>query len=404
MWEILLYFFKMYLFFEFWAFMFRRFCKTEEEKQAEAKAGWGGFKVLLVVSAVLGAFYTLKKLFGKGASQEAFGMPAGNAPLPASGSGPKGVVMLMMLTVYIALAALFFVRDNLVGKAATQVSDLCVAAVPKDVHTRLVAVTDIDGDDGSMVRALVDALKTDSHFQVIERNQLDALLKEQALQISDIVSPEERIRPGMIRGVEGVIHGKVIERMNFFVMASFRVHLKMVNVQSGEILLSKEVASSVRSEYLLPAVGGLLSLLLAFFAYDASLKLWAHSVVKGQRKEFNVRQKVNATLKSALDNVRTTEHSLDMDRDRESIGALRALRTDLELVCDKMRGARFADIDTESSRGLRKKDSRILDVCEDLLDSARAMAATGGATAVSRRTSDIRTHISRIEEMLTNRQ
>ena len=404
MWEILLYFFKMYLFFEFWAFMFRRFCKTEEERQAEAQAGWGGFKMLLVVSAVMVVFYSLKKMFSQKAPQESFGMPAENAPLPMAGTGPKGIVMLLMLAVYIALAALFFVQENLAGKAAKQVSDQCVASVPKDVHTRLVAVTDIEGDDGSLVRALVDALKADSHFQVIERNQLDALLKEQALQISDIVSPEERIRPGMIRGVEGVIHGKVIERMNFFVMASFRVHLKMANVQSGEILLSKEVSSSVRSEYLLPAAGGLLSLLLAFFAYDASLKLWAHSVVKGQRKEFNVRQKVNTTLKSAIDNVRTTEHSLDMDRDRESVGALRTLRTELELVCDKMRGARFADIDIESPRGLRKKDARILDVCEDLLDAARAMAAAGGSAAVSRRVPDIRSHISRIEEMLTHRQ
>lgn len=288
--------------------------------------------------------------------------------------------------------------------ATRDVSDQCVRAIPKNIHTRLVAVTDIKGDDGTLARALTDGLNADSHFQVIERNQLDALLKEQSLQLSDLVSPDERVRPGMIRGVEGIIHGEVIEHTNFLAFASIRVHLRMTGVQTGEIMLSKELSSSMTSRYLMPVFVGLASLLIAWGMVGAARKVRARGLINAMDREGEVRLKLEKAVKSALDNVRTTEHSLDMDRDRESIGALRALRSDLELVCDKMRGARFADIDIESPRGLRKKDARILDVCEDLLDAARAMAAAGGTSAVSRRVPDIKSHISRIEEMLTTRQ
>lgn len=312
--------------------------------------------------------------------------------------------LIVLLVAYVAIAGFVLMRENLIGVAAQEVAAQCSQAIPRNVHTRLVAVTDIKGDDGTLTRAITDALKADTHFQVIERNQLDTLLKEQALQISDLVSAEERIRPGMIRGVEGLVHGEIIEKTNLLAYTAYRVHLKMTGVQTGEILLSKEISSSLRSKYLLPAAAGLATLVIAFFAVGAASKIRGNAMLSAQGREQAVRKKLTATLKATIDSLRATEHGLSMDSDKQSIAILRELRANVELLHDKMLAVRFADIDTESSRGLRKKDSRILDVCEDLLDSARAMAATGGATAVSRRTSDIRTHISRIEEMLTNRQ
>ena len=87
------------------------------------------------------------------------------------------IFLNVLLVAYVAAAGFFFVQENLTGAAAREVSDQCVRAIPKNIHTRLVAVTDIKGDDGTLARALTDGLNADSHFQVIERNQLDALLK-----------------------------------------------------------------------------------------------------------------------------------------------------------------------------------------------------------------------------------
>ena len=309
----------------------------------------------------------------------------------------------VLIVVYVAAAGFFFVQENIMGAVAGEVSDQCVQSIPKNIHVRIVAVTDIKGDDGALARALTDALGADTHFQVIERNQLDALLKEQSLQLSDLVSPDERVRPGMIRGVEGILFGEVTRKTNLFAFASCSVHLKMAGVQTGEILLSRELSSSLHSKYLLPAFVGLVALLVAWGMVGAAANFRTRALAGELDREGHMRSKLAAVFKSALDCVRSTEHDLEMDRDQEFVGILRHLRSELELLSDRVRAMRFTDIDIESPRGLRKNDSRILDVCEELLDTARAMAVAGGTAAVSRRVPEIRSHIARIEEMLTHR-
>jgi|GEM_PF-6970271 len=154
-----------------------------------------------------------------------------------------------LILLFLVLLPAGAMADGLMDQAVRDVAAQAAAAMPRPISVRLLAVTDVDGDDGGLVRALTEALQRDRHFILVERADLDRILKEQGLQVGDLVSPDERVEPGRIRGVEGIVFGTVLEKKSWPLSAGLRVHLKFADVQSGEIYLARDFSSSLASPY-----------------------------------------------------------------------------------------------------------------------------------------------------------
>ena len=106
-----------------------------------------------------------------------------------------------------------------------------------------VAVMDLEATGGvaeTDKRMLSDRLRTEllntGRFKVIERNSMEAILKEQGLQLADCTSDECVIEIGQLLGVERMIAGSVGR-----IGSTHSVNLRMIDVETGEILLSRNV-------------------------------------------------------------------------------------------------------------------------------------------------------------------
>ena len=99
-----------------------------------------------------------------------------------------------------------------------------------------VAVLDLNGTGISKeeLLAISDKLRYElfntGKFSVYERNRMDAILKEQKLQLSGITSEEKAIKIGKLLGVNYVVLGNIYKIDNIY-----SINIRLVNVQTGKI-------------------------------------------------------------------------------------------------------------------------------------------------------------------------
>ena len=77
------------------------------------------------------------------------------------------------------------------------------------------------------------ALVADKRFKVIVRKELDEILKEHELPITDIIDPETAARIGNIEGIDAILHGSYEEWGD-----GVRISAKIILIQGGEKLAS----------------------------------------------------------------------------------------------------------------------------------------------------------------------
>jgi len=78
------------------------------------------------------------------------------------------------------------------------------------------------------------ALVADKRFKVIARKELDEILREHKLQITDIIDPKTAVRIGKIEGVDAILVGNYGEWGK-----EVRASAKIIKVERGEKLASK---------------------------------------------------------------------------------------------------------------------------------------------------------------------
>ena len=100
-----------------------------------------------------------------------------------------------------------------------------------------IAVIEFEGNNISdaEVRALTDRLRSElvtiGQFTIIERGQMDEVLKEQAFQQTGCVSSECAVEVGKLLGVENIITGSISR-----VGTIYSVSARAFSVASGEII------------------------------------------------------------------------------------------------------------------------------------------------------------------------
>lgn len=125
------------------------------------------------------------------------------------------------------------------------IANQLAAAIPADVSMGAVAIGTIEGDgDGKIAHALTGALVQLNRFKIIERRDLDKLLEEQGVQAKDWIDAKDRVKFGKVKGVQGLVFGKVVERSTGWLSDTLRVQLKLANVERGQVVLANDFAST----------------------------------------------------------------------------------------------------------------------------------------------------------------
>ncbi|MCX7920134.1 MAG: CsgG/HfaB family protein, partial [bacterium] len=107
-----------------------------------------------------------------------------------------------------------------------------------------IAVLDFEAIGGSIdttlgrgvAEILLSALTKSEKYQVVERQQLAKVLKEQKLQMTDLIDPKSAVEIGKILGVETIVAGSIVKMGRTYTITPRFIEVKTATVKKSENL------------------------------------------------------------------------------------------------------------------------------------------------------------------------
>lgn len=266
-----------------------------------------------------------------------------------------------------------YAEDDLKLAAIKKLQNAVVKALPDESDIARIAILDFEGDDGTIKNAITSVITEKTTFKVIERADLDKILEEQGLQLKDIMDEQTRITHGRIKGVQGLLMGKVLSMKEGFMSYDIKVHLKLDDVEKGEIVVSKDFSASavspVRNWIFIGAIGMIVILIVI-----TMLKKRRAAVIDTTIKEdVTVRVDLTKELGKALTNLSEAKAKLmDKGKSDEAI-LLKDAERELQLLKEHVDNAARGSADMHKAKVFKEVldfDTRIKSSFEELTKSA----------------------------------
>jgi curli biogenesis system outer membrane secretion channel CsgG len=255
-------------------------------------------------------------------------------------------------------------HESLMTIATQKLAADIVNSMPDDVHMRLLAVTDIKGDDGELRDAIISQIKQKKPVYIlVERKHLDEILKEQALQEKDLIDSQTRVQMGEISGVEGILFGKVTSKYQGLMSAKISVFLQLDNVRNGTIVFSKEFTVKVVSPY----EKDIILALIIFFIITIVL-IGARKFVVGRmetigEKDEDIRMILVRDTNKAATNLSMAHEYLMKKKDKDNAALVYDVGKDLSLLKQEVERVAKGDTQTNTWKEFKKmyKEDKKLD-------------------------------------------
>ncbi len=261
-----------------------------------------------------------------------------------------------------------------------------VVLLPEDIHFRILGIGDIQGDDNTLTEALTTAIRSATDFHLIERADLDKLLKEQGIQLSPLSDPNGLVEPGKIKGVEGLLLGRVIKKVQSPFYSSLQVFLKLDNVETGNVVFARNFEASY-----IPATTWYLAAFVLFLFFFLLLrgrgrKKRTEHLLHYSEKEAADRRAIEAELKKSRDNL-VRAHDLLLDGDKGETATL--VRQQREGVADLLQKLEHGPVvhPDDVDRTMEKELNQYNKTMKTLVEKVRASSER--VLELSRRDSDI---------------
>ncbi|MBN1823896.1 MAG: hypothetical protein JW803_06230 [Endomicrobiales bacterium] len=101
-------------------------------------------------------------------------------------------------------------------------------------------------NSGAMVSQLFAKYLLKAGYNIVERDELDAILRERNLSVSDLINPDHTKKYGRISGIDAIVTGSIpmiVPERDFyengsprFIAAQVGVTARMISVETGEVL------------------------------------------------------------------------------------------------------------------------------------------------------------------------
>lgn len=214
-------------------------------------------------------------------------------------------------------------------KVLDDVAAQVVSQLPDDIHFRLLAIGPIEGDDGGLARSLTVRIKNSTNYHLIERQDLNRLLEEQGVQLSPISDDRRPVTPGKIKGVEGLLMGKITAKHDTPFYYSIDVYLKLDNVEGGDIVFAQQFSARyipTLTHYLAGALGFLILVLFCANRIKKTKKGRARKLV--QKDSGNLFD-LQTDIKQAKDKLNRVHDQLVASGELDLCSPVLAVRDDL---------------------------------------------------------------------------
>jgi hypothetical protein len=281
-------------------------------------------------------------------------------------------LFLCLVSVFICLTNAS-AESELKAAATKKLQISVIKALPAESDMARIAVLDFEGDDGTIRNAITSAITEKTSFRVIERTDLDKILEEQGLQLKDIMDENTQITHGKIKGVQGLLFGKVVSMREGFMSYSIKANVKLDDVEKGEIVLSKDfdiTAVSPLRQYLLYGVLALIILIVIV----VFLNMRRAAVIRTSIKEdVGARRDIVKEISRAVTNISGAKAKL-MDKGKtEDAVLLKDAEKDMMLLKQYVENAIRGDATMHKVKDFKdalENDKKIMSAFEDLTHSA----------------------------------
>lgn len=117
-----------------------------------------------------------------------------------------------------------------------------ISTLPEETSVDRIAILPLTGDEtGEIAERIVTAIVERGFYKVIDRQNLEIILKEANFQMADIIDPDTAVQAGKIAGVDAVMYGKVKRSLSGDDWADLSFHIQMMKVQTGQIFWAHDV-------------------------------------------------------------------------------------------------------------------------------------------------------------------
>lgn len=299
-------------------------------------------------------------------------------------------------------------RDRGVQRVVNQIAAQVVAGLPDDIHFRLLAIGPIEGDDGRLADALTVRIKADTNYHLIERRDLNRLLEEQGIQVSPVADPRRPIEPGRIRGVEGLLMGKIVRKQDTVFFSRLEVFLKLDNVETGTIVFARNFSARHLPQTTIYAGIAVLALLFLGLCANALKK-------RRNRKIERLVEDDTVALVGMADELHKAKELVNQAHDRlvqsnrmQQSTAVRKAREDLGYLLDRVgqapavyagavRKATPAAVRAHD-KSLQRLAKNVVAESDALLEAAKTRGDTGIDGAVERLRTEINQTMAKFQE------
>lgn len=281
-------------------------------------------------------------------------------------------ITILFCSVFLTSATALAEAD-LKPAAIKKLQQSVIKALPTETQIVRIAILDFEGDDGTIQNAITTAITEKTNFKVIERKDLDKILEEQGLQLKDIMDEKTRIQHGKIKGVQGLLFGKVLGMEKGFLSYTVKVHLKLDDVEKGEILFSKDFNIKVVSPVRNWIIYGVIGVIILVFIIVALTKRRA-TVIKARVKEdVTARVDITKEISRALTNISNAKTKLMAKGKTDEAVLLKDAERDLQLLKEQVDNAARGSADMRKAGEFKQVlnfDKGIMDSFENLTKSA----------------------------------
>lgn len=205
------------------------------------------------------------------------------------------IPIVMLLILFSSLPSVL-AADPLEAVAIKKLQQAVIKALPTETQMTRISVLELEGDKGTILNAITSAITEKTSYKVIERKDLDKILDEQGVQLRDVMDEKTRIQHGKIKGVQGLLMGKVLEMGSGFMSYSIRLHLKLDDVEKGEIVFSKDFSvtavSPVRTWLIWGVIGLVVLIIIMIFFKRRRVVVIEKTIQKDVRERIDLAKEV----------------------------------------------------------------------------------------------------------------
>lgn len=218
--------------------------------------------------------------------------------------------------------------------ASADIADQIVAKLPENIHFRLLAIGPISGESQGLTDALTAKIKADTTFHLIERKDLNRLLEEQGIQLSPIADTRQPVEPGRIKGVEGLILGRLEAKHASFAGCSLEAFIKLDNVEGGDVVFAESFHARYIPKHTTYGAIAIIFLILLIFCAN---RLKVRNENKRHRRVDNDADRllsIQDSLKNARENLNQAHDDLVTRGKMDAGMAVRQCRDDVRSLLD----------------------------------------------------------------------